>query len=117
MNEKYSPEEWHKLATNIYDLIMIEINASSPEIIDQTYPNLIIMYEFFRLLRGHAFSTSRPSGLGDLQNDLYQKEYSIHTALRSIEKEINTPHNKYRGMTIYHLNRMKKSFDLPDIDR
>lgn len=108
MRKTYTPEQWHALAIDIHNLIMDELDTLPSEWMPQAYPKLIVMYEFFRLLRGEAFMASRPSGLGESQRDLYAKEDGIAGRLKAIAENLD-PND---ASTKFYLDAMKKSFDL-----
>lgn len=108
MQKTYDPGQWHALGMDIFNLIMIELDTVSKESLPQVYPKLVIMYEFFRLIRGEAFSGSRPSGLGELQTQLYDMEDTLRERISALEKELDPNDER----TIYSLDLMKKSFDL-----
>lgn len=108
MQKTYDPAQWHAFGVDIFNLIMIELDTVSKESLPQVYPKLVIMYEFFRLIRGEAFVTSRPSGLGDAQANLYDMENTLMQRITELEKELDPNDER----TLYSLDLMKKSFDL-----
>lgn len=108
MKKTYDSAQWHALGADIFNLIMIELDTVSRESLPQVYPKLVVMYEFFRLIRGEAFGVSRPSGLGDLQGNLYDMEITLMKRIAELEKELD-PHDEG---TRYYLDLMKKLFDL-----
>jgi hypothetical protein len=109
MQKIYTPEEWHELAKSIYDLINSEIESVQPEHLNQAYPKIIVMYEFFRLLRGEAFLDARThGGVDDIQPDLYAMEDALAKRLAEMRGKIDS----HDGSTVYHLDQMKKSFEL-----
>lgn len=108
MQQSYTPEQWHAFVTDLFDLIMADFEVVSPEFLSQSYPKLVIMHEFFRLVRGEAFSGSRPRGLGDLQAELYAMEDILVQKLAVLREGLHPNDEK----TKYHLDLMKKSFDV-----
>lgn len=109
MLQPHTPEEWLTLAENIYQLICTDIEISSAEPDLKTFlPKLIVMHEFFRLIRGEAFQNSRPNNLGELQGKLYQMEDSINEKLKGIKMALDPSDEA----TLYYLENMRKSFDL-----
>ena len=84
-----TPEEYSKLLSNIYKLIVSEIEKSEgEEDLAMIYPKLITMYEFFRLLRGEAFIDARPS-TPDKQKDFYKMEDDILKRINSVKRKVN----------------------------
>lgn len=82
-------EEYIDLVKKTHELISQEIdNAENSEFLDQKYPKLITMYEFFRLLRGEAFTDIRPSAAEE-QKNFYKMEHEILERLENIKKKLN----------------------------
>ena len=81
MNE----EEYKKLVNSTYELILKEI--SNPKDIESQYPKFVIMYEFFRLLRGEAFTNFREP-VGEYQKDIYTMEDNIFKILVALKTQI-----------------------------
>ncbi len=108
MFQPYTPEQWYSLGKILYEIIRADMESASSEDLPQLYPQLIIMYEFFRLVRGEAFYSTRPSGLGDNQQKLYQMEDDLSRQLKQLRERLNPKD----GRTAYYLNLMGKSFDL-----
>lgn len=102
----YTPENWHDLAKSLYDLIVAEINNASPDTLPEIYPKIVIMYEFFRLIRGEAFHSLRPAGASEFQKEIYKMENDLAEYLKQLEKQMNFGDDK----TLHHLELMKKSF-------
>ena len=108
MNMKKQPEEWYELAEKLHDLILNDIENTSSESLPEVYPKLVIMYEFFRLIRGEAFHSSRPSGISTFQKEIYKMEDNLAKRLKNLEKRLDTDDSR----TSHCLNLMKKSFNL-----
>lgn len=108
MRSTYTPEQWYDLGKSLHELIVSEIESISTQELPQLYPKLIIMYEFFRLVRGEAFYSSRPSGLGDAQHELYQMEDSLARQLKQLREKLDPSD----GSVAYYLDLMNKSFRL-----
>lgn len=107
--KNYTPHEWYEFAKNLHDLIIVELNnASGSEFLSQVYPKLIIMYEFFRLIRGEAFNSSRPYGLGELQKEIYKMEEDISKRLKDVENKLDPNDESAK----FSLESMKKLFNL-----
>lgn len=78
-------EEYKALVNSTYQLILKEI--SNPNDIEAQYPKFVIMYEFFRLLRGEAFTEVREH-VGEYQKDIYAMEDNILKILTTLKTEI-----------------------------
>lgn len=85
-------EEYFDLVGKIHALVITEIKLYTYTSKDpvEMYPKLVIMYEFFRLLRGEAFMDFRPlsSGTND-QKRFYEMEDEIRKALDEVKKKID----------------------------
>lgn len=104
----YSPQNWYDLAKDLYELIVADISNTSADSLSETYPKLIVMHEFFRLVRGEAFYSARPVGIGEFQKEIYKMENNLAERLKMLEKKLGAED----GETLHHLNVMKKSFSL-----
>lgn len=107
--KKYNSQSWYDLAKDLYELILADINDTPVEYFPEAYPNFVVMYEFFRLVRGHAFNSSRPGGLGELQKEVYRMENHLIERLKPIEKYLLDIKNDRISTS---LDIMKKSFSL-----
>lgn len=85
MNFIINSEDYKVLAKSIYKLILAELD--NPEDIESVYPKLVIMYEFFRLIRGEAFINYREPTIG-FQKEMYSMEDEILKKLQNIKKQI-----------------------------
>lgn len=103
-----TPQEWYKLAQDLHELITTEIKAASTETLPDRYPKLVVMYEFFRLLRGEDFHLSRPSGISEFQQEIYRMEDDITAKLKTLEAQLDPEDSK----TQFNLESMKKSWSL-----
>ncbi len=85
-----SEEKYISLAKDLYGLIIFEMKDIQNRNIDisTTYPKLVIMYEFFRMIRGEAFLNSRPP-TPNFQNDLYKMQADIESSLDQIKSTID----------------------------
>lgn len=83
-------ESYYDFATNIYKLIVDEFKQYEAEKTDlnQVYSKLVIMYEFFRLIRGEAFVSQRPP-TPEKQTELYKMEDEIGSKLEEIKTKID----------------------------
>ncbi len=106
--EEQTPQKWYDLAKKLHELILVDIENTSPEILPEVYPKLVIMCQFFRLVRGEAFHFSRPDGISIFQEKIYKMEDDLTKRLSKLEKQLDVNDSK----TAYHLELMKKSFDL-----
>lgn len=106
--KSYSPKNWYDLAKDLYELILTEINNVSSETLPEIYPKLVVMYEFFRLVRGEAFQSARPPGIGEFQREIYKMEDDLAERLKQLENKLDAKDSK----TLYYLDLMKKLFSL-----
>jgi hypothetical protein len=106
--KSYTPQNWYDLAKDLHDLILADISNVSSDALPETYPKLVVMYEFFRLVRGEAFHAARPSGLGEFQKEIYKMEDDLAEHLKQLEKRLDVGDSR----TSYHLDLMKESFSL-----
>ena len=94
---KFSESEYINLVKSIYELISLEIvkgeNSDDPI---PLLPQIGIMYEFFRLLRGEAFHNIRPETPG-FQKDMYQMEVDISRRLNSLRAKVDISSVRYRS--------------------
>lgn len=106
--KSYAPKDWYNLADDLHRLILSEINNVSVDSLPEVYPKLAVMYEFFRLVRGEAFHSARPAGVGEFQEQIYKMENDLLDRLKVLGKKLDAND----GKTKYYLDLMKKSFDL-----
>lgn len=106
--KSYSPQNWYDLAKDLYDLILTEINNVSSDTLPEVYPKLVVMYEFFRLVRGEAFHHARPAGIREFQKEIYKMEDNLAECLKQLESKLDAGDSKIS----YYLDLMKKSFSL-----
>ena len=77
------------LVKKIYGLIMAEIDRTEREKnYEEGYFKLVIMSEFFRMLRGEAFLGIRPS-VGDEQKNLYRMQDEIGKRVEEIKEKVD----------------------------
>lgn len=108
MLNTYSGKEWFQNAERTYALIVTEMETVSKEHLSQAYPKFVVMYEYFRLLRGEAFLDHRGPVTPDEQRRLYEMENEIAEKINAVRKLLD-PND---GSTKYHIDEMKKHFDL-----
>ena len=105
-----SSEEYVSLVKQNYDLIISEfdhyLSLRKPDALAQVYPKLVILYQYFRLLRGEGFSL-RP-GVGEEQQNFYAMENEIKMKLKIVKEQLNP--NDQR--TKYYIDEMCKFFAL-----
>lgn len=106
--KSYKPQEWYNLIKDIYEIIIEEINVVSSDTLPELYPKLVVMYEFFRLVRGESFSSYRPADIGDFQKEIYKMEDKLTEHLKQFENKLSIDDSK----TSYNLDLMKKMFSL-----
>lgn len=102
----YTSQAWYNLAKDLYELILAEIQKAEEDL-QAAYPKLVIMYEFFRLIRGEAFNVIRPPGVAEFQQKIYQMEDEIASKLEELAQKLDFADSK----TKFYLDQMKKSFD------
>ncbi len=88
-------DEYKDIATKLFALIQTEIEdceSKDSEALEPLYPKLIVMYEFFRLLRGEAFLAHREPAPG-FSADMYKMEDDIANRLKIIKTKID-PNSK-----------------------
>lgn len=90
-----------------------EFDGITPDTLPEAYPRFILMYEFFRLVRGEAFQASRPHGMGQLQKELYAMEDDLAQRLARLEATLDKNDRK----TSYHLDTMQQAFRLHRFNR
>lgn len=106
--KQYAPKDWYNLADDLHQLILLEMNDISNDSLPEVYPKLAVMYEFFRLVRGEAFHSARPAGIGEFQERIYKMENDLLDHLAALRNKLDANDNK----TKYYLDLMKKSFNL-----
>lgn len=106
--KSYASEDWYNLAVDLYQLILTEMSNVSVDSLPEVYPKLAVMYEFFRLVRGEAFHSVRPAGIGEFQERIYKMENDLLDHLAALRNKLDAND----GKTKYYLDLMKKSFDL-----
>jgi hypothetical protein len=105
--KQYTPQDWFNLTKELYDLMVADIEKSN-DTLATTYPKLVVMYEFFRLVRGEAFLSSRPVGIGKFQSEIYAMEDDLAGKLKALEVKLDGKDGEVK----YNLDLMKKSFSL-----
>lgn len=83
--QKIDLNKYREICYEINNLINAELE--SIENVETTYPKLVIMYEFFRLIRGEAFLDLREPDPA-FQNELYGMEDQIFEKLKKIKDSI-----------------------------
>jgi len=109
-------DDYKALLQQVFSLIDQEISYYDKKNVEEDlihmFPKFIIMYRFFRMLRGEAFYEVRPS-TPQYQNDYYVYENSLLQALKRLAKKLDK--NDPRVQTA--LEETKKIFSLPDTDK
>lgn len=85
-------EKYLDLVDKIHTLVITEIQKYTYTAKDpfEAYPKLVIMYEFFRLLRGEAFLDSRPHALNSNdQKKFYEMEDEIRKSLDEVKNKVD----------------------------
>ncbi len=104
----HTPEDWYQFAKNLHELILSEMGSTSPNFLPEVYPKIIIMYEFFRLVRGESFHSIRPTGLGNFQKEIYRMEGELTEKLKELEKNLGLGNER----VLFYLDSAKKPFNL-----
>ncbi len=87
MNYIIDAKKYQELSKDIYSLINAELDTATDKDIEILYPKLVIMYEFFRLIRGEAFTELREPA-SEFQKELYQMEESIFSKLKEVKSKV-----------------------------
>lgn len=107
-----SSSDYIKLCNNIFTLIRSQIAFfnESPKSSDLApiYNNIVIMYEFFRLLRGESFIEVRPI-ISSYQNELYNMEKTIYQDLKDVRNKLDVQDPQVK----YYIDKAKQIFDIP----
>ena len=104
MTFKIDAGEYQTLCNQLYSLISDEIENTTD--VEVSYPQLVIMYEFFRLLRGEAFTDFREP-TPDFQKRLYEMENELKEKVFSMKSRIEDQEKAQ-----YWMDMMKKSFEV-----
>jgi len=97
-------EAYTDLINQIYSLINSELEAVESKDIAEVYPKLVVMYEFFRLLRGEGFDM-RPQ-TPESQNRYYEMEDQIKQKINNFREKLDLSDEK----TKHYLDQMISSF-------
>jgi hypothetical protein len=99
---------WFKGAQHTYRATMDAMDGVSTEDLPQTFPKFVVMYEFFRLLRGEEFLDYRGVVSHEEQRNLYVMEDEIAKKLNILRKKLDAHDPK----TKYYIDSMRKQFDI-----
>lgn len=102
-----SPGDYFDVAAKLYSLILAEIESVQSSDLPAVYPRVVIMYEFFRLIRGEAFVHIRPS-VAEKQQQLYAMENEIGNRLAEIRRRLDPEDESVR----FHIGETKRFFDI-----
>ncbi len=100
MNTKFSAENYKNFSRQLYDLIKSEFESVSD--LESQYPKFIIMYEFFRMIRGEAFTELREP-TPEFQKELYEMEKELKKITTKLKSELNPKSSKLQT----HLDEIK----------
>jgi len=102
--------EWYERVKFLHEIISNEIQNSIDDTEQENYPKAVIAYEFFRLLRGEWFNSSRPPGIiaEGLQKEIFQMENDLREKLESFKSMINQKDERIS----FYIEEMKKSFNI-----
>lgn len=105
MNYTTNSEDYKKICQEIYHLILDEYEKV--EDIETQYPKFVIMLEFFRFLRGEAFTKYREP-TPDFQKNLYQMEDNLTSILRELKTKLDPNSDRLS----YNIAEVSKLFRL-----
>lgn len=104
MHYEIGSTEYKQLCGRLHELMITECDGvEDPEF---QYPQIVLMYEFFRLLRGAAFTKLREP-TPDFQKELYRMEDELGEKVKNIKSKI-----KDSDKATFYLDIMKRSFTL-----
>lgn len=106
---KLSIDEYDKLVTGVFKLISYEINKyethpDQSDILPKVYPQIAIMYEFFRMLRGEAFDGIVEAG--GPHGKYYRQENTLKERLLKLREELDPEDDR----TKYFLSQALEPF-------
>lgn len=83
-------DQFITMANGVFELSMAEAQKALHENQDvaAVYPKIVVMYEFFRLLRGEAFTDFRPPK-PEFQHSLTEKEVELNKVLEKLKEKID----------------------------
>lgn len=99
---------WFIVAEQTHKAILAEMNAVTRESLSQVFPKFVVMYEYFRLLRGEAFLELRGPVSPDEQKRLYEMQDEIWKKLQMLRAQLDSGDSS----TKYYVEEMKKQFDV-----
>ena len=104
MEAQMKSNEYKEFCLKAFTLISKEYEQL--EDLEQQYPKLIIMCEFFRLLRGEAFTRFREP-TPEFQTKLYKMEDILQSALDNFKKEVENSEKVQ-----YNLKMFRNMFEI-----
>jgi hypothetical protein len=99
---------WFTVAQHTFKTVMDEMETVSTESLPQMFPKFVVMYEYFRLLRGEAFLNHRGPVTSDEQRRLYDMQDEIGKKLLALKSRLDSDD----GSAKYYMEEMKKQFDI-----
>lgn len=104
-------ESYKNLVDQTYKLIMDEMEYySSPDRntdLSTMYPKFVVMYQFFRMLRGEAFVDVRPH-TPEFQHEYYDMENKIRQKLEELKSKVDLDST----LTPTRIKEMQDKFNL-----
>lgn len=87
--------KYEEIVNTVYNLIDKELTSNTD--LQEAYPRFLIMYEFFRMLRGEAFSDYREPVGKEFQDNMYKMEDDILRKIKELKTKIppDEPKAKY----------------------
>ena len=106
-------DSYYNLVKNVFSLIAEELTACQTEEkindLSTIYPKLVVMYEFFRLLRGEAFIEHRRQYHSPMtlhQKEFYDMENQLKESLDILKGRLDPQDDR----TNFNVKQMQKSF-------
>ncbi|MBI4100497.1 hypothetical protein HY439_02040 [Candidatus Microgenomates bacterium] len=103
-------QKYYELVNAIFKLIKREMDRARqtvPDLLGASYPKFVIMYQFFRMLRGESFWDIRP------HTPQYQKEfYAMENELRMKLEEIRSQLNPEDELINQYIQDAQKQFNI-----
>jgi hypothetical protein len=83
-------DQYIAIANGVFDLSLAEAQRAlnTGQDLVALYPKIVVMYEFFRLIRGEAFTDFRPP-TPDFQQSLIEKEGELEKILDQLKAKID----------------------------
>lgn len=87
MTTVFTPEQWSKIALDIYTITDAELLAARDKVSKDEYARLKVMCDFFSYLRGDKMLQLRPGGTGVYMKTFYKMENDLYSKLGKLSLE------------------------------